>query len=161
MNITASDRATLVRLASSLPKGDESRRAILAGLKRTAEVDTKVLKGHLDKISTLVYEALDTDSREVLAVSKKLTKLSDALEKDLKGLMGKSHQNFTQGGVPKGKPTAPHGDTDKYVKDLKAALDQMFTVSNGALDSNDQEVIALCGKVNDHVEAALEILKRA
>ena len=34
--ITASDRKSLIRLASSLPKGDKSRRAILAGLKKTA-----------------------------------------------------------------------------------------------------------------------------
>lgn len=35
-NITASDRKSLIRLASSLPKGDKSRRAILAGLNKTA-----------------------------------------------------------------------------------------------------------------------------
>jgi len=31
--ITASDRSTLIRLASSLPKGDETRKAILNGLR--------------------------------------------------------------------------------------------------------------------------------
>lgn len=31
--LTASDRSTLIRLASTLPKGSEERRAILAGLK--------------------------------------------------------------------------------------------------------------------------------
>lgn len=36
MNITASDRASLIRLASSLPAGDESRRAILAGLSKSS-----------------------------------------------------------------------------------------------------------------------------
>lgn len=35
-NITAKDRVALVRLAASLPKGDETRRAILASLKRTS-----------------------------------------------------------------------------------------------------------------------------
>ena len=44
MNITASDKASLLRLASSLPAGDETRRAILAGLQRvSAEEKVKVL----------------------------------------------------------------------------------------------------------------------
>lgn len=34
MNLTASDRSALVRLASSLPKGSEERKAILVGLKK-------------------------------------------------------------------------------------------------------------------------------
>lgn len=34
--LTASDRSSLIRLASSLPKGDEMRRAILAGLSKSA-----------------------------------------------------------------------------------------------------------------------------
>lgn len=35
-NLTASDRSALIRLAASLPKGDQSRRTILAGLSREA-----------------------------------------------------------------------------------------------------------------------------
>ena len=35
--LTASDRSALIRLASSLPKGSEERRAILAGLKQAAD----------------------------------------------------------------------------------------------------------------------------
>ena len=35
-NLTASDRKSLIRLAASLPKGDKSRRAILAGLNKSA-----------------------------------------------------------------------------------------------------------------------------
>jgi hypothetical protein len=35
-NLTASDRSALIRLASSLPKGDPTRSAILAGLNRKA-----------------------------------------------------------------------------------------------------------------------------
>jgi len=35
-SLTAADRKSLVRLASSLPKGDKSRRAILAGLSKVA-----------------------------------------------------------------------------------------------------------------------------
>lgn len=47
MNITASDRASLLRLASSLPVGDESRRAILAGLK-VASFPTSISLSDLD-----------------------------------------------------------------------------------------------------------------
>ena len=36
-SLTASDRSALIRLASSLPKGNPTRRGILAGLKRVAE----------------------------------------------------------------------------------------------------------------------------
>lgn len=44
MNITAADRTALLDLAASLPKGDETRRAILAGLQRVAADDkVKVL----------------------------------------------------------------------------------------------------------------------
>ena len=37
MNLTASDRKSLVRLASTLPKGSVERRAILAGLKKAED----------------------------------------------------------------------------------------------------------------------------
>ena len=37
MKITASDRKSLIRLAYSLPQGDESRRAILSGLRKVSE----------------------------------------------------------------------------------------------------------------------------
>ena len=36
-NLTASDRTTLIRLASSLPVGDDTRKAILTGLAQTRE----------------------------------------------------------------------------------------------------------------------------
>lgn len=38
MNLTASDRSSLLKLASSLPVGDEDRRAILSGLKTAAKM---------------------------------------------------------------------------------------------------------------------------
>lgn len=34
--ITAADRSSLIKLASSLPQGDETRKAILAGLTKTS-----------------------------------------------------------------------------------------------------------------------------
>lgn len=46
-DFTDSDRASLIRLASSLPAGSEERRAILAGLERSASPD---LKTDLEKI---------------------------------------------------------------------------------------------------------------
>jgi hypothetical protein len=51
-SITASDRAALIRLASGLPKGSETRRAILSGLSKVAmehateEARKKYLKEH-------------------------------------------------------------------------------------------------------------------
>ena len=36
MNLTATDRSALIRLASSLPKGSEERKTILAGLQKVA-----------------------------------------------------------------------------------------------------------------------------
>ena len=38
-NVTASDRSALIKLASSLPAGSPERKAILAGLDKTAKVD--------------------------------------------------------------------------------------------------------------------------
>ena len=39
--LTASDRKSLIRLAASLPKGSEDRRAILAGLKTAGKVEIR------------------------------------------------------------------------------------------------------------------------
>jgi len=62
-NFTASDRKSLIRLASSLPKGDKSRRAILAGLSKVAGI--KVTVGVFDTIGkdvvALRYKATSTD----------------------------------------------------------------------------------------------------
>jgi hypothetical protein len=44
-SITASDRSNLIKLASSLPKGDTTRRAILAGLAKTKQAAGKPAKG--------------------------------------------------------------------------------------------------------------------
>jgi hypothetical protein len=44
-SITASDRTSLIRLASGLPKGDTTRRAILAGLAKTKQAADKPAKG--------------------------------------------------------------------------------------------------------------------
>lgn len=42
MKITASDKTALLRLAASLPKGDETRRAILSGLQKFGGYDKAV-----------------------------------------------------------------------------------------------------------------------
>lgn len=50
MDITASDRSALIRLASSLPVGDESRRAILSGLRTAGAFSSKdALKKYLSE----------------------------------------------------------------------------------------------------------------
>ena len=61
-SLTASDRKSLIRLASSLPKGDKSRRAILAGLNKVkvAAIDTLVLQ---DLSSDTVRELSDAYKR--------------------------------------------------------------------------------------------------
>jgi len=46
-SLTASDRQSLIRLASSLPKGDKSRRAILVGLK-SASIRTAYMSAPKD-----------------------------------------------------------------------------------------------------------------
>jgi hypothetical protein len=43
--LTAQDRSTLIKLASSLPKGDTARRATLAGLGKTKQAADKPAKG--------------------------------------------------------------------------------------------------------------------
>jgi len=49
-SLTAADRTALIKLATSLPKGDEDRRAILAGLAKTAKRDwDNTGKGKPDK----------------------------------------------------------------------------------------------------------------
>jgi len=50
MNLTASDRSSLIRLASSLPKGSDERRAILAGLTKTSSIDWESLREWTDAI---------------------------------------------------------------------------------------------------------------
>lgn len=48
-NLTASDRSSLIKLASSLPAGDQTRKAILAGLKISDEKkDFKSYDGKVD-----------------------------------------------------------------------------------------------------------------
>lgn len=70
MNITASDRSALIRLAASMPKGGEGRRAILASLQ------TAAVEGQPDpKKKYDLYVAYGQGFDEVL---KKGLKLSDA-----------------------------------------------------------------------------------
>jgi len=59
--LAASDRSSLVKLAGSLPKGDETRRAILSGLRNIDRQELKTLA------SELVGYAYDGDGAEVLS----------------------------------------------------------------------------------------------
>lgn len=54
MNLTASDRSALIKLASGLPKEDSTRKAILAGLK-TASVPKKAHRPTLSGITLAAY----------------------------------------------------------------------------------------------------------
>lgn len=78
--LTASDRNTLIKLASELPKGDETRKAILAGLQavKTAADDPK-------KITSLFIKELTKDSEMTESdVPEKLrSNLEKAIQKSL------------------------------------------------------------------------------
>jgi hypothetical protein len=67
-NLTASDKSVLIKLASSLPTGDETRRAILAGLK-TASGDVNIPGRHVlgNAKVTSIQEAI----RKVQALPKR------------------------------------------------------------------------------------------
>ena len=55
MNITASDREALIKLASSLPQGDETRKAILASLQsKTAGLLSTKARAVRDALEALV-----------------------------------------------------------------------------------------------------------
>ncbi len=60
---SSSDRANLIRLAASLPKGDETRRAILAGLKKASRI--LVLEGLDPKLQAKIH-SLAQDLSKVL-----------------------------------------------------------------------------------------------
>ena len=65
--LTASDRSALIRLAASLPKGSNERRAILAGLsKREAAFDHRLQKGDIFA-SSWGYEQTNVSFYEVVA----------------------------------------------------------------------------------------------
>ena len=74
--LTASDRDSLIKLASSLPKGDETRKAILAGLSQKiaamSDEDSKKLKG------------LQKDMAEILAKAKVICMTSNNWASDVK-----------------------------------------------------------------------------
>ncbi len=75
--LTASDRDSLIKLASSLPKGDETRKAILTGLSQQkiaamSDEDSKKLKG------------LQKDMAEILAKAKVICMTSNNWASDVK-----------------------------------------------------------------------------
>ena len=61
-SLTAADRKSLIRLASSLPKGDKSRRAILAGLSKVAAKKV-VLEGLDPRTHKEILNAIDKVKR--------------------------------------------------------------------------------------------------
>lgn len=57
-SLTASDRKSLIRLAASLPKGSEDRRAILAGLKTSRTEDGRKFESEAKKLSKEITDFL-------------------------------------------------------------------------------------------------------
>jgi hypothetical protein len=71
--LTASDRSALIRLASTLPKGSDERKAILAGLRKRAEdyLDTLVKtveRGPVEFVESdgKVWYGFDPKDRQVI-----------------------------------------------------------------------------------------------
>lgn len=60
--LTATDRSTLLKLARSLPKGDETRRAVLAGLKEAGASDVPQKKwDQMDTAARVKFLKTDPD----------------------------------------------------------------------------------------------------
>ena len=91
-NLIASDRKSLIRLASSLPKGDKSRRAILSGLEK------KAVMAEDDRGNEYTAEELERNAKNTIKELESLLKKSkDFLKKlqsdSLKG--GETFLDFT------------------------------------------------------------------
>lgn len=91
--LTASDRVSLIKLASSLPKGDETRKAILAGLQvvKTAADDPK-------KITSLIIKEMIRDSD--LKESDIPKNLMSALEKAVESSVAEGEILFDKNTIP-------------------------------------------------------------
>lgn len=84
-NLTASDRKSLIRLASSLPAGDKSRRAILAGLNKVAGRG----KASDDFKQNLVEQHLDLASMQGSREQQKAMKSDKALLSEMRRMSQK------------------------------------------------------------------------
>jgi hypothetical protein len=60
--LTASDRSALIRLASTLPKGSEERKAILSGLLKESKVRQPTLRSLEDELDAILDDIADLDS---------------------------------------------------------------------------------------------------
>jgi hypothetical protein len=89
--VTASDRSSLIRLASSLEKGDETRRAILAGLQKLSlrikddEMKPYEKGGKVYLESTHTYEDEESAKKAVEAQKKGRVKGVDEIRVDRRG----------------------------------------------------------------------------
>jgi hypothetical protein len=75
MTLTASDRTALLRLASSLPKGDENRRALLVGLKKASEQEADKLDEEADAEQTQAEADREKADADRMAALKKASEL--------------------------------------------------------------------------------------
>jgi len=96
--LTASDRKVLIRLASSLPKGDKSRRAILAGLAKTSryeDFDDSVMKDaeyYFDKVDSSLFSGL---KRMDIKIRKNGRSDHEFFEEDSLGAVGEWTKGYT------------------------------------------------------------------
>jgi hypothetical protein len=71
--ISKQDRQALIKLASSLPKGDETRRAILSSIVGKSPAQRAIKRMHADVLKAVkpYMNALDPSSREVYDIIRK------------------------------------------------------------------------------------------
>lgn len=89
-SLAASDRSVLLRLASSLPPGDETRKAILAGLRRVLKTAAATAVEPYQKVEGVQY---GPGSRKVLFPQVKTERELRALSK----LLDRAYEVFGEG----------------------------------------------------------------
>lgn len=73
--LTSSDRESLVRLASGLPKGDETRKAILAGLSHSKQSSRPISPDY--RISIQAMKLLEEAEDQIIEASDLIHKISE------------------------------------------------------------------------------------
>ena len=110
MNLTATDRSALIRLASSLPKGSEERKTILAGLK-TAQFQTIIGQAVVDWLT----RQRDKDFQGIPRLRRLWAGTVDAMDDD--GLFSEKVWNLIEEEFSKGFKEL-HRGTETLMEDL-------------------------------------------
>jgi len=125
--LTASDRKTLIRLASTMPKGSEERRAILAGLRRVAAKPDRNLKLLPQQVKKIQSEIKDQEVQYAAAAVETFLMLCEDYLDDAGNPTAKDVR-FVRNQVTKerGSDGAPDwGAAASAAKDLSMAVKDM------------------------------------